>query len=51
MNCNKCKDLQKVTGNKNARCIEHGLGTLLRRYEKMEKEKEKALLRELRRIK
>jgi len=51
MNCKKCLELQQITGNKASRCIEHGLSTLLRRYEKLEKEKEKALLRELRRNK
>lgn len=51
MNCSKCQYMQKITGNDKARCINHGLEVLLRRFEKQKLALAKAELRELRRLK
>ena len=51
MNCKKCLELQRVTGDTNNRCVSHGMAILLRRLEKQQKINEKKLLKELRRLK
>lgn len=29
MNCNACKKAKKLTGNKNTKCLKHGMGLLI----------------------
>lgn len=51
MNCSKCQYLKNITGNDKARCLNHGMEVLIRRFEKQKLALAKAELRELRRMK
>jgi hypothetical protein len=50
-NCLKCKYMQRITKNKASRCFKHGIAVLLQRLSKAELLKERAIIREMRRIK
>ena len=49
MNCNKCKHIRLITGDKKARCIKHGMSVLVKRFMDItDKQKLKAIKLEMR---